>query len=382
MSSRLTITGLRHTYGAVTALAHADLVVEAGETLALLGPSGSGKSTLLAAIAGTVTPTGGSIRLGERELVGLPAERRALGMVFQDYALWPHMRVGTNVAFPLRRRGLDRRAAMERAVEALDRVGLSGYERRRPSELSGGQQQRVALARAIVAEPELLLLDEPLSALDPDTRAGVRTELAALLGSLGMSSVLVTHDREDAFELADRVAVLLDGRIAQVGTPEDVFERPATEAVATFLGVNVLQATGLSTALAYLGGQLIEVPASAPVGPFSFAINPARVVIDERGAATGGASVSAARGVTAGVIVADLVSQRYSSEGYRLRVRLPGGSGTVTVRSPRAAEGDTVHVRIPPEAIHVIGSDDSDTSLAPSISSIAPPHRSSHQHHA
>lgn len=353
MPSRLTISGLHHSYGPVVALAQASLVVEAGETVALLGPSGSGKSTLLAAVAGTLTPSGGSIRLGERELIGLPAERRALGMVFQDYALWPHMRVGANVAFPLRRRGVGRIEARRRAGIALERVGLNGFEHRRPGQLSGGQQQRVALARAIVAEPELLLLDEPLSALDPDTRAGVRFELAELLGGLGISSVLVTHDREDAFELADRVAVLLDGRIAQVGTPEEVFERPASVAVAKFLGANVLQGRGTVRARAYVGGRLIEVPETAPAGPFSFAVNPSSVHIlgaDDNG--------------QAGVIEAGLLSQRYSSGGYRLRVALPGG-GSLTLRSPRSVEGDTVHLRIPPEAMHVLDPAEQDRSADP-----------------
>lgn len=344
MPSRLTIAGLHHAYGSVVALAHADLVVEAGETVALLGPSGSGKSTLLAAVAGTLTPSGGSIRLGERELIGLPAERRSLGMVFQDYALWPHMRVGANVAFPLRRRGVGRLEARRCAGVALERVGLRGFELRRPGQLSGGQQQRVALARAIVAEPELLLLDEPLSALDPDTRAGVRLELAELLGGLGISSVLVTHDRDDAFELADRVAVLLEGRIAQFGTPEEVFERPASVAVARFLGANVLQGRGTVRARAYVGGRLIEVPDTAPAGLFSFVVNPNRVHILEE-ETSGGA---------AGVIAAGLLSQHYSSGGYRLRVALPGGGGSLTLRSARSVLGNTVHLRIPPEAMHVL----------------------------
>jgi ABC-type Fe3+/spermidine/putrescine transport system ATPase subunit len=348
MSSRLHIAGLRHVYGAVTALEHADLTVEDGETLALLGPSGSGKSTLLAAVAGTITPTAGSIRLGGRELIGLPAERRALGMVFQDYALWPHMRVGGNVAFPLRRSGVARPEADRRALAALHRVGLSGFERRRPSQLSGGQQQRVALARAIIAEPALLLLDEPLSALDPDTRSQVRSELADLLGALGMCTVLVTHDREDAFELADRVAVLLDGRIAHVGTPEEVFERPSSGAVARFLGANVLRGAAIDGSLAYVGGQLLTMPVEVQRGPFDFTVNAARVDV------VGDADASSARGARA-VIVGTLLSQRYSSGAYRLRVDLPGESGSLTVRSRHRVTGDTVNLSIPPSAIHVIG---------------------------
>lgn len=343
MAADLVVDALHHRYGNVVALERADLTVRAGELVALLGPSGSGKSTLLAAVAGMLAPTAGSITLGGRDLLALPAERRGLGMVFQDYALWPHMRVEGNVRFPLARRRVPRREARERALGALRRVGLAGFERRRPSELSGGQQQRVALARAIVAEPELLLLDEPLSALDPDTRAGVRAELATLLRDLGITTVLVTHDRDDAFELADRVAVLLEGRVAQVGTPEAVFERPASLEVARFLGLNVLRGTSDRPGRAQVGESRLELPDGSPTGPIALSFTSARL-----------RPVSPANVGESGVLRCLVVSHRYTAAGHRLRVRPAGVDETIAITIPDAPSGDTVLVYVPPEALHVL----------------------------
>ena len=343
MPADLVVDSLHHRYGSVVALERADLTVHAGELLALLGPSGSGKSTLLAAVAGMLEPTSGRVTLGGRDLLALPAERRGLGMVFQDYALWPHMRVEANVRFPLDRRGVPRAEARARVARALARVGLDGYARRRPAELSGGQQQRVALARAIVAEPNLLLLDEPLSALDPDTRAGVRSELATLLRGLGMTTVLVTHDRDDAFELADRVAVLLDGRIAQVGAPEAVFERPASLEVARFLGLNVVHGTWLRPGVAQVGEGTLELPVEAPPGPIALAFTSARL-----------RPVSGGSGGEPGVLRCRIVAQRYAAGGHRLRARPAGTDTELVFTVPFAPSGDTVHVYVPPEALHVL----------------------------
>jgi ABC-type Fe3+/spermidine/putrescine transport system ATPase subunit len=222
-------------------------------------------------------------------------------------------------------------------------VGLDGYGWRRPTELSGGQQQRVALARAIVAEPNLLLLDEPLSALDPDTRAGVRSELATLLRGLGMTTVLVTHDRDDAFELADRVAVLLDGRIAQVGAPEAVFERPASLEVARFLGLNVVHGTWLRPGVAQVGEGTLELPVEAPPGPIALAFTSARL-----------RPVGSGNGGETGVLRCRIVAQRYAAGGHRVRVRPAGTDAELVVTIPYAPNGDTVHVYVPPEALHVL----------------------------
>jgi ABC-type Fe3+/spermidine/putrescine transport system ATPase subunit len=235
----LVLQNICHRYGDKLALDNVSLEVRKSEIVALLGPSGSGKSTLLNAIAGIVKPSQGRIVVDGRELSQLPPEARQLGMVFQDYALWSHMTVSENVAFPLRVRKRPRQEISARMTNALQRLGLQDFAARRPQQLSGGQQQRVALARAVVAEAQLLLLDEPLSALDPATRLSVRGELAEILRKLDLTTIIVTHDRDEAFELADRVAILVEGRIQQYATPQEVYEQPSNLAVARFMGANL-----------------------------------------------------------------------------------------------------------------------------------------------
>lgn len=211
------IRQLRHAFGGHTVLNGIDLDIPAGTILALLGPSGCGKSTLLKSLAGLLQPDAGSIRFGERVVHEahrtLPPEQRDLGMVFQDYALWPHMTVAGNIAFPLQMRGVPRAEQRERVDEALQLVGLHGYGKRRPADLSGGQQQRVALARAIVARPQVLLFDEPLSNLDRDLRESLSAELATLLRRLGTTAVYVTHDPQEAHTLAHRIVRLSAGNV-------------------------------------------------------------------------------------------------------------------------------------------------------------------------
>lgn len=228
------VRGLTKRFGEVTAVADFSLAVADGETVALLGPSGCGKTTVLRIIAGLEQPDAGQVLLAGRDATGWPPERRGVGLVFQSYALFPHLSVGANVAYGLRfRRGVDRVARVE---ELLSLVGLSGYERRKPHQLSAGQQQRVALARALAPEPGILLLDEPLSALDAALRKELRGELRALLGKLGMTALYVTHDQEEALALADRVAVMREGRLEQVAPPAELYARPRTPFVAAFLG--------------------------------------------------------------------------------------------------------------------------------------------------
>ncbi len=212
------------------------LTVERGELLTLLGPSGCGKTTTLRMIAGFERPTAGSIRVAGRDVTRLAPQKRGIGMVFQNYALFPHLDVAENVAFGLRTRGTAKRDAAERVEAVLRRVELAGYGSRRVQELSGGQQQRVALARALAPEPPLLLLDEPLSNLDAALREKTRTELRSLLKRLGITAVFVTHDQDEAFALADRIALLDAGRLQQVGTAEALYTRPANAFVASFLG--------------------------------------------------------------------------------------------------------------------------------------------------
>jgi iron(III) transport system ATP-binding protein len=233
--STIVVEGLHKRFGNVDAVAGVDLIVERGEFVALLGPSGCGKTTLLRLIAGFERPDAGDILVhGHRVASGgtwVPPERRRVGMVFQDYALFPHLTVADNVGF-----GVARKRRAERLAEVLALVGLEGLGHRYPHELSGGQQQRVALARALAPEPELVLLDEPWSNIDPHLRATMRDELAAILRAIDVTVVLVTHDREEAFSLADRIALMRDGVVVQEDTPEVLYRAPATRWAAEFVG--------------------------------------------------------------------------------------------------------------------------------------------------
>jgi len=232
----LATAGIERRFGATAALAGVDLAVKAGELLTLLGPSGSGKTTLLKVIAGFEPPDRGSVTLAGRDVTALSPAKRNIGMVFQHYALFPHMTAEANIAFPLAMRGLARETIRAKVASALTLVGLAGYEQRLPRQLSGGQQQRVALARAIVFDPTLLLLDEPFGALDRKLRAEMQVEIKGLQRRLGITTLFVTHDQEEALVLSDRIAVMNAGRIAQIGTPEDLYRRPATRFVAEFVG--------------------------------------------------------------------------------------------------------------------------------------------------
>ena len=236
MSHALALHGLAKRYGDFVAVHGADLDVAAGSFLTLLGPSGSGKTTILMMIAGFTDPTAGRLLLDGTDITALPPEKRAFGMVFQGYALFPHMTVAENVAFPLRVRGLGRAEREAKVRATLDLVQLTGFAERLPKQLSGGQQQRVALARALVFDPALLLLDEPLSALDKKLRAELQEELRALHRRVGRTFINVTHDQEEALSLSDEVAILNHGRIIQKGAPAALYERPATRFVADFLG--------------------------------------------------------------------------------------------------------------------------------------------------
>jgi ABC-type Fe3+/spermidine/putrescine transport system ATPase subunit len=234
--SRLVLDGIAKSFGSERVLAGVSLAIEPGEVVALLGPSGSGKTTLLRILAGFETADAGEIRLGEERIDRLRPERRGFGMVFQHYALFPHLSVGGNVAFGLESQRLPRGEIAARVAAALARVDLGGFERRAVGELSGGQQQRVALARALAPEPRVLLLDEPLSNLDPSLRERTRRDLAARLATIGITTVLVTHEQEEAFELGRRVALLERGRLVQVGAPAELYDEPATRFVAGFVG--------------------------------------------------------------------------------------------------------------------------------------------------
>jgi spermidine/putrescine ABC transporter ATP-binding subunit len=230
------IVGATKRFGSIVALREAQLEVSHGEFMTLLGPSGCGKTTLLNLVAGYLEPDEGEIYVGGARVTDTPPYRRNIGMVFQNYALFPHMDVATNIAYGLRMRRVPRREIDQRVAEALDIVKLGGYESRRPKELSGGQQQRVALARAIVINPSVLLLDEPLSALDKNLRAEMQIELKEIQRRLGITTIFVTHDQSEALSLSDRVVVMSNGEIQQIGSPEEIYRRPATRFVASFVG--------------------------------------------------------------------------------------------------------------------------------------------------
>ncbi|MFE9957557.1 ABC transporter ATP-binding protein [Micromonospora sp. NPDC005299] len=235
--SAITMRELTKVYpGGVRALDALDLEIADGEFFALLGPSGCGKTTLLRTIAGLEVASGGGVQIGERDVTNLPPGKRDVAMVFQDYALFPHMTVRDNIAYPLRIKKVDRRSRGSKAADTADELGLSGLLERRPGQLSGGQQQRVALARAMACHPQVFLLDEPLSNLDARLRLEARTFLKRLQRELGVTTVFVTHDQAEALALADRIAVMEGGRIRQVGTPTEVFRRPANTFVAGFIG--------------------------------------------------------------------------------------------------------------------------------------------------
>ena len=239
------LDGTRKTYGDVVAVDRVDLDIQEDEFFTLLGPSGSGKTTCLRMIAGFERPDEGRVELAGRDVTDLPPYERDVNTVFQDYALFPHMSVGENVEYGLRVAGTAKEERRRRMSEALELVRLGGYEKRRPAQLSGGQRQRVALARALVNRPRVLLLDEPLGALDLKLRQQMQHELRSIQGDVGITFVYVTHDQEEALTMSDRLAVFADGRIEQVGPPAEVYEHPANEFVAGFVGVsNIVERDG------------------------------------------------------------------------------------------------------------------------------------------
>ena len=259
-------------YGDNHVLKSIDLDIRPGEFFAFLGPSGCGKTTLLRLIAGFNRADSGRVLVGGKDISALPPWKRDIGMVFQSYALWPHMTVARNVAFGLEEKRVPRAEIGPRVAAALELVGLTGLDQRRPAQLSGGQQQRVALARTIAVEPKLLLLDEPLSNLDAKLRVQVRRELRELQQRLGLTTIFVTHDQEEANTVCDRIAVMNDGVIQQVGTPKDLYEQPANLFVANFLGTaNILEGRvigdGASRAFEVAGGLRMPVPADRKVAP-------------------------------------------------------------------------------------------------------------------
>jgi len=260
----VTLRGVTKTFGGRRAVDDVSLTIRRGEFFSLLGPSGCGKTTLMRMIAGFESADSGAITLGGADMAGVPPHRRDVNMVFQSYALFPHLTVAENVAFGLRIAKMD--DVPGRVARALAKVNLSGYEKRSPTTLSGGEQQRVALARAIVTGPRVLLLDEPLSALDLKLRKGLQEELRRLQRELAMTFVFVTHDQEEALGMSDRIALMNNGRVEQVGTPEEIYEQPATRFAAEFVGSgNFFEGTGDGRTVRTKDGITIEAAASGDV---------------------------------------------------------------------------------------------------------------------
>ena len=281
--SHLVLDGLTKRFGGFTAVDAMNLSVERGEFVSLLGPSGCGKTTTLQMIAGFVDVDHGGIRLDGADLVSVAPNKRGLGIVFQSYALFPHMTVAENIAFGLEMRDVPKADRDRRTQEAMELVGLKGFADRYPRRMSGGQQQRVALARALVIKPALLLLDEPLSNLDAKLREEMQGELRQIQRSIGTTTILVTHDQHEAMALSDRIVLMNQGRIEQIGAPHEVYDRPASAFVASFLGkTNVLAATGDGQGAVTVGGLAIALP-GAGKGPLQLAVRPERLTFAPAG---------------------------------------------------------------------------------------------------
>ena len=279
--TRLVLEGLSKSFGAgPPVVAALSLAVEPGEMVGLLGPSGCGKTTTLRMIGGLTEASAGHVLVDGRDVTALPPHRRDMGIVFQNYALFPHMTVAANVAFGLEMRGMKRAEIATKVAHALDLVQLGGLAERRPRELSGGQQQRVALARALVIEPSILLLDEPLSNLDAKLREEMRTEIRDIQQRLGITTIFVTHDQEEALALCDRIAVMHKGRIAQLGTPHDIYEHPASAFVADFVGrSNRFAADATADGMITNGNLRLLAPHGGPEGAVIVMIRPHRIIL-------------------------------------------------------------------------------------------------------
>ena len=334
----------------VRAVDAVSLTIEAGRLYVLLGPSGCGKSTTLRLVAGLEAPNGGLIRIGGENMTEVPPYRRDLGLVFQNYALFPHMSVAANVAFGLKMRGADRAETGARVREALALVHLEGYEDRRPSQLSGGQQQRVALARALVIRPRALLLDEPLSNLDKNLRDEMRGQVRELQRGLAITTIMVTHDQEEALAIGDRIVVMRDGRIEQTGTGEEVYRKPATRFVATFLGAaNIFEGR-------LADGGYLEVPGGLrlPVATSGRAGTPAALVIRPADARLAVTQMPSDPAPLAGTVVGSV----YQGSLRRHVIELPSGRSfhldTPDHGEPPPPLGAQVRMRYDPRQCHVL----------------------------
>ncbi|WP_137391496.1 ABC transporter ATP-binding protein [Rhodoligotrophos defluvii] len=336
----LRLTGVSKHYGKIAALEPTDLSIAAGEFLTLLGPSGSGKTTLLNLTAGYIEPSSGTIHIGERDVTRVPARHRNIGMVFQNYALFPHMTVGENVAYGLTVRGVPKREIARRVTDVLRLLQLDGFAERGIQQLSGGQQQRVALARALVIEPDVLLMDEPLGALDKQLRRAVQLELRRLHREHGRTTIYVTHDQEEALVLSDRIAVMDHGRIQQLGPVDELYDRPGNAFVAGFIGesnllpVRVLSASDGQAAVEVEAlRRTLQVDAAqgvAPGAPARLLIRPEHIVLDN----------------SAESVPAEVVEVVYLGELTQLTLRVANGTVLTSrqITDQRIGPGAKVHL--------------------------------------
>lgn len=352
----ISVTHVTKTYGPVYALDDVSLEIESGEFLTLLGPSGSGKTTLLMVLAGFTRPDEGSLKFGDREVIRTPPHLRDVGMTFQSYALFPHMSVAGNVGYPLRLRNVPKAEIADRVAGALDTVQLGGFGDRRIDQLSGGQRQRVAVARAIVFEPRILLMDEPLSALDKKLRDQMQIELRSLHEKLGMTTVYVTHDQREALTMSDRIAVVNHGRIMQLATPRDLYEKPANRFVADFIGDSTFLPVTRRGQQIVFEAQTLNHAAPAPeAASLLLMARPERIHL-LNGAAQEGMNTF------------DAVAQQviYQGDSYLLNARLQNGEimsvrgavrqGTV---DELPAAGDPIRLGLAPEDTVIIDGRDS-----------------------
>ncbi len=350
----IVVDGISKRFGNVPAVDAVDLEVEAGEFLSLLGPSGSGKTTLLMMLAGFETPSAGAITLNGRDLTFVPPNKRGIGMVFQRYALFPHMSVAQNVAFPLKMRKVPRHEIAGRVEKALSLVRLQDLAGRLPNQLSGGQQQRVAVARALVFEPPVLLMDEPLGALDKKLREELQIEIKTLHQEVGVTIIYVTHDQEEALTMSDRIAVMNRGRIEQLGTPRDLYHAPCNGFVADFIGkMNFIPATvaalGAESLSLAVGQTKLEVPRSClrferPVAgqPVRIAARPERIALEP--GAEGKPGTLPGRVETSVFVGAHTTSILRLADGTPVHVQASGAS---------VARGASVALRLLPESLHL-----------------------------
>lgn len=342
----ITLHHLTKSYNGHTPAVHdVSLTIPAGQMTALLGPSGCGKTTLLKLLAGLLAPTSGDICFGEQSVLGIPAEERSAVMVFQNHLLFPYMNVADNVGFGLKMRGVAKATIARRVAEMLELVKLPGLEKRRPRELSGGQQQRVALARALIVEPQLLLLDEPLSNLDAHLKDEMRELIRHVQQATGVTTVVVTHDQQTAVILAQQIALLFDGVLHQVARPRTFYEQPASVQVARFFGgVNFLPATKRGDTVETQWGCFAAAPSPLPDGPVWLTIRPEQMQLNQNGCCNS--------------LPAQVISQTYL--GTHTKVKLDAAATPLELHTPEINQlcpGDTVQLHLPPEKIWLLPND-------------------------